>query len=149
MKLRAFFSLALALLLLRPSAGPANEKIVLAYSGVGSGEEVHHFAKEAGIFKKYGLDVEIVYIPGGSTVVQAMISGGVHFGRGSATEVVSAHLGGFQLKILAALINKFVYSFVTSTGVAKQGQSRGGQPFWLGLGFYHSLGVKILGPGSD
>jgi NitT/TauT family transport system substrate-binding protein len=58
------------------------EKVVLGYSGVGSGEEVNHFAKESGVFKKHGLDVEIVYIPGGSTVVQAMISGGVQFGRG-------------------------------------------------------------------
>ena len=81
---------------------------------MGSGEEVNHFAKESGVFKKHGLDVEIVYIPGGSTVVQAMISGGVQFGRGSATEVVSSHLAGYPLKILAALINKFVYSFVTS-----------------------------------
>ena len=27
------------------------EKAVLGYSGVGSGEEVNHFAKESGVFK--------------------------------------------------------------------------------------------------
>jgi ABC-type nitrate/sulfonate/bicarbonate transport system substrate-binding protein len=36
------------------------EKVRLGYSGIGSGEEVHHFAKEVGLFKKAGLDVEIV-----------------------------------------------------------------------------------------
>jgi NitT/TauT family transport system substrate-binding protein len=99
--------MALALSLLRPSAGDAIEKIVLAYSG-------------------------------GSTVVQAMISGGVHFGRGSATEVVSAHLGGFQLKILAALINKFVYSFVSSAAIAKPQDLKG-----------KAVAVSRFGSGSD
>ena len=58
-----------------PSASWSLEKVRLGYSGVGSGEEVHHFTKEVGLFNKAGLDVEIVYIPGGSTVVQAMASG--------------------------------------------------------------------------
>jgi len=62
-----------AFVLLLPLYAHAIEKIVLGYSGVGSGEEVHHFAKEVGLFKKHGLDVEIVYIPGGSTVVQSMM----------------------------------------------------------------------------
>ncbi len=64
-----------------PSASWSLEKVRLGYSGVGSGEEVHHFTKEVGLFNKSGLDVEIVYIPGGSTVVQAMASGEVQFGR--------------------------------------------------------------------
>src|SRR5688572_21597316 len=103
-----------------------------------SGEEVNHFAKEAGIFKKHGLDVEIVYIPGGSTVVQAMLSGGVQFGRGSATEVVSSHLAGYPLKILAALINKFVYSFVTSLEISKPQDLKG-----------KAVAVSRFGSGSD
>src|SRR5436309_10375564 len=117
MRIRLACLLAVALFLLPSPNGQAIEKVVLGYSGVGSGEEVHHFAKQVGLFKQHGLDVEIVYIPGGSTVVQAMIAGEVQFGRGSATEVVSSHLAGFPLKILAALINKFVYSFVTSPGI--------------------------------
>lgn len=97
----------------------------MGYSGVGSGEEVHHFATEVGLFKKHGLDVEIVYISGGSTVVQAMIAGEVQFGRRSATEVVTFHLAGFRLKILAALINKFVYSFVTVSRISKPQDLKG------------------------
>ena len=75
MRIRLACLLAVALFLLPPPNGQAIEKVVLGYSGVGSGEEVHHFAKEVGLFKKHGLDVEIVYIPGGSTVVQSMIAG--------------------------------------------------------------------------
>jgi NitT/TauT family transport system substrate-binding protein len=124
--------------LLLPLYAHAIEKIVLGYSGVGSGEEVHHFTKEVGLFKKHGLDVEIVYIPGGSTVVQSMIAGDVQFGRGSATEVVTSHLAGFPLKILAALINKFVYSFVTPVSMTRPQDLKG-----------KAVAVSRFGSGSD
>jgi NitT/TauT family transport system substrate-binding protein len=130
--------LAVALFLLPPPHSQAIEKVVLGYSGVGSGEEVHHFAKEVGLFKKHGLDVEIVYIPGGSTVVQSMIAGDVQFGRGSATEVVTSHLAGFPLKILTALINKFVYSFVTSMNITRPQDLKG-----------KAVAVSRFGSGSD
>jgi len=138
MRLRHICVLLLPLLLFRPESAPSIERVVLGYSGVGSGEEVHHFAKEVGLFRKHGLDVEIVYIAGGSTVVQAMIAGEVQFGRGSATEVVSSHLAGFPLKILAALINKFVYSFITPANVNSPQDLRG-----------KAVAVSRFGSGSD
>jgi NitT/TauT family transport system substrate-binding protein len=158
MKRRRILIWAIALLLAlfaTPSASWSAEKVRLGYSGVGSGEEVHHFAKEVGLFNKSGLDVEIVYIPGGSTVVQAMASGEVQFGRGSATEVVSAHMAGFPLKILAALINKFVYSFVTPAIVAKpqdlKGRAVAISRFGSGSDFITRMALKSWGlePGKD
>src|SRR4030095_2952676 len=71
MRARSVCLLIVALVLLPWESAYCAERVVLGYSGVGSGEEVHHLAKQLGLFKKYGLDVEIVYIPGGSTVVQA------------------------------------------------------------------------------
>jgi len=138
MRIRQACLPVVALLLLLPTHSHANERIVLGYSGVGSGEEVHHYAKEVGLFKKYGLDVEIVYIPGGSTVVQSMMAGDVQFGRGSATEVVTSHLAGFPLKILTALINKFVYSFVTPMNITRPQDLKG-----------KAVAVSRFGSGSD
>jgi NitT/TauT family transport system substrate-binding protein len=129
--------LPLALLAISHSSW-ALEKVRLGYSGVGSGEEVHHLAKEIGLFNKAGLDVEIVYIPGGSTVVQAMMAGEVQFGRGSASEVVSAHIAGFPLKILTALINKFVYSFVTPATISRPQDLKG-----------KAVAISRFGSGSD
>jgi NitT/TauT family transport system substrate-binding protein len=129
--------LPLGLLAMPPSSWSL-ERVRLGYSGVGSGEEVHHFAKEVGLFNRAGLDVEIVYIPGGSTVVQAMASGEIQFGRGSATEVVSAHMAGFPLKILAALINKFVYSFVTPMTITRPQDLKG-----------KAVAISRFGSGSD
>ena len=138
MRVRGICLLVVALVLLPWGSLYSAERVVLGYSGVGSGEEVHHLAKQLGLFKKYGLDVEIVYIPGGSTVVQAMVAGDVHFGRGSSNEVVSAHLAGFPLKIISSLINKFVYSFVTPMSVTKPQDLKG-----------KTVAVSRFGSGSD
>jgi NitT/TauT family transport system substrate-binding protein len=138
MRKRHLCLLVAGLLFVLPQQVRAIEKVVLGFSGVGSGEEVHHFAKKVGLFQKHGLDVEIVYIPGGSTVVQSMIAGDVQFGRGSATEVVTAHLAGFPLKILTALINKFVYSFVTPMNITRPQDLKG-----------RAVAVSRFGSGSD
>lgn len=138
MRIRHRYLLVLVLVLVPARYSYAIERVILGYSGVGSGEEVHHFAKEVGLFRQRGLDVEIVYIPGGSTVVQAMIAGEVQFGRGSATEVVTSHLAGFPLKILAALINKFVYSFVTPVNITRPHDLKG-----------KAVAVSRFGSGSD
>ncbi|HTM07815.1 MAG TPA: ABC transporter substrate-binding protein [Verrucomicrobiae bacterium] len=132
-----FFCLLTALVFLAAPTRAA-ERVILGYSGVGSGEEVHHLGKKYGIFKKHGLDVEIVYIPGGSTVVQGMVSGEIQFGRGSPSEVVSANLAGFPLKIISALINKFVYTFVTPPSITKPQDLKG-----------KNVAISRFGSGSD
>src|SRR4029077_16579698 len=93
MKIQPTYTLALALtmLLLLPGAAWSLEKVRLGYSGVGSGEEIHHFAKEVGLFSKAGLDVEIIYIPGGSTVVQAIAAGEISFRRRTGARVADTH----------------------------------------------------------
>ncbi|HEX9446119.1 MAG TPA: ABC transporter substrate-binding protein [Candidatus Binatia bacterium] len=127
----------LALVTFPPAAFPL-EKLRLAYSGSGSGEEIHLIAQQAGIFKKHGLEVEIIRIAGGSTIVQAIVAGELQLGRGSAVEVVNAQLAGFPLKILSALINKFVYSFVTPPDIARPEDLRG-----------KSVAISQFGDGSD
>jgi ABC-type nitrate/sulfonate/bicarbonate transport system substrate-binding protein len=152
---KIYFLVLCAALVLLAARADALEQFILGYSGVGSGEEVHHLARKYGIFKKHGLDIEAVYIPGGSTVVQAMVSGEVQFGRGSPNEVVSAHLAGFPLKIITALMNKFAYSFVTPMSVAKpqdlKGKNIAVSRYGSGSDFITRMALKSWGldPGKD
>ncbi len=134
-KTAAAFSIIFFLACAAPA--PA-EKLRLAYSGSGSGEEVHLIGQQAGIFKKHGLDLEIIRIAGGSTIVQAIVAGELQLGRGSAVEVVNAQLAGFPLKILSALINKFVYSFITPPDIARPEDLRG-----------KAVAISQFGDGSD
>lgn len=115
------------------------EKVIMGYTGIGVGAEIHHLAKDAGLFKKNGLDVEIIYIPAGSTAIQAMLSGEVSVAWGNeAAGVVSAHAAGYPLKMIAVLVNKFVYSFVTTPSIDKPQDLKG-----------KSVAVSRFGSGSD
>lgn len=59
--------------------------------------------KRAGIFKKHGLDLDIVYTNGGGETLQAVISGGVDIGMGAGTSsVLGAFAKGAPIRILLA-----------------------------------------------
>jgi NitT/TauT family transport system substrate-binding protein len=117
----------------------AQEKLMMGFTGIGVGAEIHHLAKDAGLFKKHGLDVEIIYIPAGSTAIQAMISGEVSIGWGNeAAGVVASHAAGYPLKMTAILVNKFVYSFVTPPTITRPQDLKG-----------KSVAVSRFGAGSD
>ena len=48
----------------------APEKLRIAYSAIGSSQSPLWIAHEAGIFKKHGLDVDLLYVGGGSRAEQ-------------------------------------------------------------------------------
>jgi NitT/TauT family transport system substrate-binding protein len=137
-KLRAAVILSFLFLPQPLTSALALDKIRIGYSGIGSGVEIIHLAKESGLFKKHGLDAEAVYITGGAIVVQSMMAGDLHFGNGAVAEVVNANLAGFPTKIIAAAINKFVYSFVTPMSIAKPQDLKG-----------KAVAISSYGSGSD
>jgi NitT/TauT family transport system substrate-binding protein len=131
--------LVLTLVLAEDLHAQGLEKVVMGYTGIGVGAEIHHLAKDTGLFQKNGLDVEIIYIPAGATAIQAMISGEVSVAWGNeAAGVVTAHAAGYPLKMIAVLVNKFVYSFVTPPGISKPQDLKG-----------KSVAVSRFGSGSD
>jgi NitT/TauT family transport system substrate-binding protein len=58
-------------------------------------------AEEQGIYKKFGLDVELVYFQGGGAMVQAMAGGQVDYGWVSHTPVIKAASQGVPVKVIA------------------------------------------------
>src|ERR1043166_1200495 len=68
-----------------------------------------------------------------------MLSGEVSVAWGNeAAGVVASHTAGYPLKMIAILVNKFVYSFVTPLGITKPQDLKG-----------KSIAVSRFGAGSD
>src|SRR5688572_30906869 len=59
------------------SAGEAPQKLRVAYAAVTAAFSIPWIAKEAGIFQRHGLDVELVYIAAGSRAVQTLVGGSI------------------------------------------------------------------------
>lgn len=99
------------------------KKIKIGYPAI-SYNQIHIWvAKDAGLFKKYGLDAEIVFFRGGQMATQALVAGDppiVNIGT-----VVQAGLQGHDVVLIASSENAYNYSVVARPGIAKIEQLKG------------------------
>src|ERR687895_516356 len=74
-------------------------------------------AADKGIWKKHGLDVELIFLRGGSRTVSALIGGSVDFIIGSDLGVTTAILQGATLTRVGVTTNTLGYSMVTQPNI--------------------------------
>ena len=94
---------ALAALALSSAAG-ADDNLKLAVGAPGNWDTcIPEVGQRAGIFKKHGLTLELLYTAGGGETMQAVISGSVDIGVATGTPaVMGAFAKGAPVRILAA-----------------------------------------------
>jgi NitT/TauT family transport system substrate-binding protein len=74
-------------------------------------------AYEAGFFKRNNVTVELVYIPGGSTIIQAIISGDVKVANMAPPSAIGAWAKGFDLVLIASGVDQLLETVVTSASI--------------------------------
>ena len=108
------------------SAQTKLEKLHVGYNSAQAGSLAPIWiTKEAGIFKKHGLDVELLFIPGGPTAAAALMSGEVPFTVVVGPAVVSSNLAGSDLVMIAGIVNTFAFQIVTVKGISSYQQLKG------------------------
>jgi len=86
-----------------PAAAQTAETIHVGVGPVDTAIPLFYAAK-VGLFKKYGLDVELVKTPNGATTVAALAGGSLQLGQGSPLSVVTAvGKGGLPLTVIGDL----------------------------------------------
>ena len=80
-------------------------------------QAVPFIAKEARLFEKNGLDVEIIRIGGGSRVIQAMLAGEIRVAHASSPGVVEANLAGADLVVIGSTVNVATFRMMTSPNI--------------------------------
>ena len=94
-------SLLLALFFAVQEAAVAEERINLAYiSPNASATSVLWVAKEAGLYKKYGLDASLIYIEGTPKALMALMAGDLQLTHGTGPAVVTAKLQGADVTMI-------------------------------------------------
>jgi NitT/TauT family transport system substrate-binding protein len=96
--------LALAACLTFGTAAQATDTLKIASPQRGSWEgAIPELGQQQGIFKKHGLDLDILYTAGGGETLQAVISGAVDIGLSAGTlGVFGAHAKGAPIRIIGA-----------------------------------------------
>lgn len=99
------------------SLAQTKEKVRVALGSISVNSSVVPVGKEAGIFAKYGLDVEPIYMGGGMNSLAAVTSGSVHFLAAGSTATISARLGGADIMIVAVQSNRLDYTLFSAPDI--------------------------------
>ena len=100
-------------------------QIRVAYSAISGSMTVLWVAHEQGLFKRQGLETELLYIGGGTVVTQALIGGDVQFVRLGAASVIQASLRGAELKMISNTVNTLIFSLISKPEIRSTKDLRG------------------------
>jgi ABC-type nitrate/sulfonate/bicarbonate transport system substrate-binding protein len=103
----------------------AQEKIRVGQGSVSLQSGLMHIAKDRGLFAKYGLFAETIYIPGGSTNIHVLISGNLDLSQLSGAPGVAANLEGADIVYFASLLDKLNYQLITRPEIKSVEQLKG------------------------
>ena len=135
--LSAVWWLVAAIIFLTATSAGA-EPLRIAYTSIGLVYGPLWVTKDAGIFKKYNIDPELLYIAGGPPSLQALIAGdvAVSFTAGGAT--VAANLSGSDVVLLGASIDSLPFELWSVPSIKQPEQLKGTK-----------LGISRIGATTD
>jgi NitT/TauT family transport system substrate-binding protein len=106
--------------LILPSVVPAADRLVALYSSHAVPYSTPWIAEEMGLFKRYDLDFEFVYIPSSSTATAAILGGNVEIGLLGGVGVVNAFVSGASdLVFIGSFKNIMTQSIIAKPEVTK------------------------------
>ena len=133
-------SLALGVFVLRGQAlaQPALERINAIYASLAGDHAALYVAQEMGLFRKYGLDVNLSYTAGAAQVIQTMMAGENQIATAGGSGVVDADFAGADLVAVAGMVNMPAFYIVVQPEI-KSIQDLRGKP----------VGITRFGSSTD
>jgi ABC-type nitrate/sulfonate/bicarbonate transport system substrate-binding protein len=131
----AFSAFYVFLALLGSAEAQELKKVKIGYPAIAYNQIQVWIGKEAGLFKRYGLDAELVYFRGGQLATQALVAGDppiVNIGT-----VVQAGIQGYDVVLIGSTENAYAYSVIARPSMGKVEQLKG-----------KKLGVSSFGSAS-
>jgi NitT/TauT family transport system substrate-binding protein len=101
------------------------EKITIAYSSISGHMAPLWITHDRGFFRKYGLDVQLVFIESGSTAVKSLVSKDVGFAQMAGAAVVQNRLQGTEIVMIAGFLNTMDYQLMVEKSISRPDQLRG------------------------
>jgi len=112
----------------------------LSYSVVGPTVASVWMAHETGMFKKYGLDVQLVYIASSGTNIQALLGGSLELSAPGMSGVVLAAARGAPVLTIGAMTNKPPMTLYVQPEITRTDQLKGQS---LGITRYNSTAHTV------
>ena len=121
-----------------PADAPKQEKLVIGYPAPVASLGIIDVMRKGGLFRKYGLDVDLVYIQGSPILTTAMVSGQVPLSFIGGAAIVASAVGGADTVYLACGINTLYWRVFSTPDVKTIADLKG-----------KKIGVTTIGSQED
>jgi len=95
----------------------ALESVIIAYPTTSSQFTPLWFTRDVGLYEKYGIDGKLVFIQGGSVLMQAMLAGQAQAAQNGVADTVPAILRGGDVRMLGVTAKIFPYSLIAAKNI--------------------------------
>ncbi|HEV8724553.1 MAG TPA: ABC transporter substrate-binding protein [Candidatus Binatia bacterium] len=130
---------ALLILILGNASGQAQlTKLNVGYSAISGDALPAWIAKDAGIFEKNGLDVQLVFFTGGTTAVMALVSADTPIAQLAGAAVVNSVMAGSDAALVVGGVTSLNYYLMGRPEIKTAEQLKGG-----------SVAISRFGSSSD
>ncbi|MSP38505.1 MAG: ABC transporter substrate-binding protein [Deltaproteobacteria bacterium] len=101
------------------------EKLRVAMASISTSQVNLWVPLDTGLFKKYGLDVDLVFISGAPVVNAALLSGEVALAQGGPAPAIQTNLKGAGTYIILGNTNRFPYQLVAAANIRQISDLKG------------------------
>lgn len=100
-------------------------QVTVAYDGFTMTSAPLQYVQENGIFEKYGLDVDLLFVEGGSVLTQSLVGGSVDIAQNGYAPVINAAVAGADVVIVGGIANVLPMMLVVDGSVRSADDLRG------------------------
>jgi NitT/TauT family transport system substrate-binding protein len=104
---------------------PRLTPIKVAYDGYSMTTAPMNYAVQKGIFRKYGLDVSLIYIDSGSTLSLAVVGGSVKIAQNGYSPAAAAAVQGADIVFIGGISNQLPFQLVVKPGINSAASLKG------------------------
>ena len=114
------------------------QRLRITYASIGGQTLYLWVAQKEGIFRKRGIEAEVVYVPGSSSAVMALIAGDVQAAILGGPSIISANRARVETVVVASFINRLVMTLYGGKEIRSLEQLKG-----------RRIGITRFGTTSD
>jgi len=131
-------SILLFLMAVLPVTAQSQDKIKIAYSSTDTLNQLWTIPQDTGLYKKNGLDVDLVYIGSTTVGVSAIMAQDIQIGNAAGSGVANANVRGAETVSVGCMINVLAYELVVLDSIKTAEDLKG-----------KSIGISRFGSVSD
>ena len=127
-----------------PSAFAQLTRLKTSYSALTANMAAYWLAKDAKIFEKHGLSVDVVLIESGVTTVQALTAGETQIAMGGGTVAVTSNLAGSDIVTIASIEPRLPYALLAQKEIRTFDQLKGKKLAISRFGSASDLAARLI-----